>query len=86
MTVYKPIEVLAKRAAELSIQLARGEKPEVDSGISDGSFLVPYYRIAPSLVDRENIDDYIIGSGFHRAEDVYRNVTGKVSKVEPGKN
>jgi D-xylose transport system substrate-binding protein len=78
--------VLAKRAAELSIQLARGEKPEVDSGISDGSFLVPYYRIAPSLVDRENLDDYIIDSGFHRAEDVYRNVNTKSSVADSGKN
>lgn len=84
MTVFKPVDELAKKAAELSVQLGEGrdkamtdeELRELTGGevIFDGKGDVPYYRIEPIAVTKENLDEEIIESGFHRREDVYLNV------------
>ncbi|MCR4896090.1 MAG: substrate-binding domain-containing protein [Lachnospiraceae bacterium] len=76
MTVYKPVETLARRAALCAVQLAKGESVtgyDV-SGLSNGSYFVPYVRLEPVKVTRENMDEAVIGSGFHMKEDVYINV------------
>ena len=81
MTVYKPIEKLAQRAAECAVKMAKGEDITTLSGIttmSDGSFDVPYLKIDPVSVNEDNIDEVIIKSGFHLKEDVYLNVPSKM--------
>ncbi len=70
MTVYKPIEQLAKQAARWSIDLVRGNH-EADGVINDGRYDVPFVYVDPLMVNRDNIDGIIIGSGFHLREDVY---------------
>jgi len=76
MTVYKPVEKLAKRAASCAIALAKGEKLEADdvTVINDGSYDVPYIAMEPISVTKDNMNEVIIGSGFHLKEDVYLNV------------
>lgn len=77
MTVYKPVEHLAQRAAELTIKLINGEDITSESGyqtINDGTCYVPYIAIEPVMVTIDNIDEVIINSGFHLREDVYLNV------------
>ncbi len=76
MTVYKPVEKLAKRAASCAIALAKGERLEADdvTVINDGSFDVPYIAMEPVSVTKDNMNEVIIGSGFHLKEDVYLNV------------
>ena len=78
MTVYKPVEKLAKRAAECAIALARGESfyAEDVSTINDGTYDIRYIGLTPIAVTIENLDEVIIGSGFHLKEDVYLNVPG----------
>ncbi len=80
MTVYKPVERLAQRAAECAVTLAQdGEIKGDDVTILDnGSFLVPYVGLEPISVTKENINDIIINSGFHLKEDVYLNVPGEM--------
>ena len=73
MTVYKPVEKLARRAAELAVELAQGEKPQVDRMISDGSDLVPYECLEPVAVTKENMDEIITGK-YHEASDIYLNI------------
>lgn len=76
MTVYKPVEKLAARAAEAAVALARDEEiagADVKM-IENGAFTVPYIGLEPVRVDKSNIDEVIIGSGFHLKEDVYLNV------------
>ncbi len=81
MTVYKPVEKLAQAAAEYAVLLAQGDnlipgKAGTDSQItwiSDGTSEVPYVGLEPIRVDRDNINEVIIGSGFHLKEDVYLN-------------
>lgn len=82
MTVYKPVEKLAKRAAECTVQLVKegmvsGEDVSV---IEDGTYTVPYVGIEPVSVTASNIDEVIIDSGFHLKEDVYLHVPDKMPK------
>ncbi len=74
MTVYKPVEKLAKEAAELVIQLIQNKKIEVSTTINDGTYFVPYEKLSPIMVTRDNIDEIIIDGGFHRREQVYLNL------------
>lgn len=80
MTVYKPVERLATRAAEEAVALAKGEKIEGDDVtlMNSGSYKIPYIGLEPISVNRDNIDEVIIGSGFHLKEDVYLNVPGQM--------
>lgn len=80
MTAYKPVEKLAKRAAECTVALAKGEEitGEDVSMIDNGKYQVPYVRLEPVSVTEDNINEVIINSGFHLKEDVYLNVPGKM--------
>ncbi len=77
MTVYKPIEKLAKGAAEYAVRLAKGEKIETPGTIFDGTYNVPYVKLEPIAVTKDNIDEVIIKGGFHSKEEVYLNVPPK---------
>lgn len=80
MTVYKPVEKLAQRAAECAVMLARGEEIIGDdvSIMDNGSYQIPYVGLLPVSVTEKNINDVIINSGFHLKEDVYLNVPDKM--------
>ena len=80
MTVYKPVERLATRAAEEAVALAKGEAIAGDDVtlMSSGSYKIPYIGLEPISVNRDNIDEVVIGSGFHLKEDVYLNVPGQM--------
>ena len=82
MTVYKPVEKLAKRAAECAIALAVGEDITGDdvTKYNDGTYDIPYIGLKPIAVTKDNIDEVIIGSGFHLKEDVYLNMPEMVSE------
>lgn len=80
LTVYKPVEKLAKRAAECAIKLANGETltDEDVTTINDGTYVIPYIGLTPVGVTAENMNEVIIQSGFHLKEDVYLNVPEKM--------
>ncbi len=80
MTVYKPVEKLAKEAARYACLMAEG-KPFLQEGegeksnfISDGTYEVPCVVLEPISVNAENMKEVIIDTGFHFEEDVYLNV------------
>ena len=73
MTVYKPVEKLARRAAELAVELARRETIKVQETISDGTFDVPYEKLTPVAVTRDNMDEIITGK-YHEESDIYLNI------------
>lgn len=79
MTVYKPIEQLAGKAAEAAVALGKGESIEEGelSEYDDGKKTVPYLKIETISVTADNMDEVIIKSGFHLKEDVYLNVQAK---------
>lgn len=74
VTVYKPIDEIAKAAAEVTIKMVRGEEIEANSVINDGKYDVPYFMIQPVAVTKQNLKDTVIKDGFHRLEDVFLNV------------
>ncbi len=74
MTVYKPVDKLAKAAAEYAVKLAKGEEINVSATIDDGSHEVPYVKLEPVAVTKDNIREIIIEGGFQKEEDVYLNV------------
>ncbi|WP_432402461.1 D-xylose ABC transporter substrate-binding protein [Wukongibacter sp. M2B1] len=74
MTVYKPIEKIATKAAEVAIKIAKKEEIEVNNKVNNGQINVPSILLEPIKVDKDNMMDTIIKDGFHKFEDVYRNV------------
>lgn len=74
MTVYKPVEELAQKAAQMAVALGRREEISATGTIFDGAYDVPCYYIEPVAVTRDNLDEVIIDSGFHQREDVYLNM------------
>jgi D-xylose transport system substrate-binding protein len=75
MTVYKPIQQLASRAAKLVVDIVNGNMPEPDRYIENGSSTpIPYYLEIPIPVYAHNMDETVIKDGFHSADDVYRNM------------
>ncbi len=77
MTVYKPVDKLAKAAAEYAVKLAKGEEIDVTTTINDGSKEVPYVKLEPIAVTKDNMDEVIIEGGFQSKEEVYLNVPSK---------
>ena len=73
MTVYKPVEKLARRAAELAVALAEGDMIAATETMHDGSVDVPYERLDPIAVTRENMDEVITGK-YHEESDIYLNI------------
>jgi D-xylose transport system substrate-binding protein len=80
MTVYKPVDKLAKAAAEYAVKLAKGEDIDVTATINDGAKEVPYVKLEPIAVTKENIDSVIIDCGFQSKEEVYLNVPSEMDK------
>lgn len=74
MTVYKPIKPLAFSAVEAAIKLANGEPVEAKDKINNGKIDVPSILQEPIAVDKASMMDTIVKDGYHKAEDVYKNV------------
>lgn len=74
MTVYKPVEKLAKAAAEYAVMLAKNEDMGIEETYMDGAYEIPCVTLEPIKVTKENMDEVVIESGFHLKEDVYMNV------------
>jgi D-xylose transport system substrate-binding protein len=75
MTVYKPIRLLAGKAAEVAMLLGR-KQPAGDATrtVSNGKKDVPSILLEPVSVDKSNLVDTVIKDGFHKLEDVYKDV------------
>ena len=72
LTVYKPIRLLATRAAEIAVAMAKeGAVEGVTTKLDNGKIEVPSILLSPIQVDKENIDETVIKDGFHDRKDVY---------------
>lgn len=73
MTVYKPIRLIAKEAAQAAVALAKGEKVgKAERQVNNGKVDVPSILLTPIQVDKDNLDDVVIKDGFHTREKVYQ--------------
>lgn len=73
MTVYKPINAIATKAAEMAMAAAKGEKIATEKTVNNGKIDVPSVLLDPLSVNKDNLD-VLIKDGFHKLEDVYKNV------------
>ena len=73
MTVYKPVEKLAKSAAEAAVALAKNEPLNTTDTINDGTYDIPYEKLEPIAVTAENMDEVITGK-YHQRSEIYLNV------------
>ncbi|MDF2538746.1 MAG: ABC-type xylose transport system, periplasmic component [Herbinix sp.] len=78
MTVYKPVDKLAKAAAEAAVKLAKGGKLNITATIDNGRIDVPYVKLEPIAVTKANMDEVIIDGGFQQEDEVYLNVPDQV--------
>ena len=74
MTIYKPINPLANSAVDAAVRLARGEKVETKDTINNGKKDVPSILHEPMVLDKNNVMQTAIKDGYHKLEDVYKNV------------
>jgi D-xylose transport system substrate-binding protein len=74
MTIYKPINPLANSAVDAAVKLARGEKVETKDTINNGKKDVPSILHEPMVLDKNNVMQTVIKDGYHKLEDVYKNV------------
>ena len=65
MTVYFSIKDQATKAANLAVQIARGEEPTgVDSEVDNGTKTVPTIFLKPQTIRKDNIADTVIADDF----------------------
>src|SRR5438552_8588819 len=74
MSIYKPIRPLAFSAVDSAIKLAHGEKIEAKDKINNGKIDVPSILFEPMILDKNSIMSTVIKDGYHKLEDVYKNV------------
>lgn len=74
MTVYKPVEELARIAAQYTVQLVNGETPSLTSTMNNGYADIPTHLVEPVKVTADNMEEVIIDGGFHLRDEVYLNV------------
>jgi D-xylose transport system substrate-binding protein len=73
MTIYKPIEALATKAADLAVKLAKKEAvTEPTRPVNNGRKDVPSILLDSIAVDKANLDATVIKDGYHKREDVYK--------------
>jgi D-xylose transport system substrate-binding protein len=81
MTVYFSIKDQATKAANLAVQVARGEKPTgLDTSVNNGAKEVPTIFLKPVTITKDNIADTVIADDFVAWEDV---CVGKYKKYCP---
>jgi D-xylose transport system substrate-binding protein len=75
MTVYAPIRPLAEKAAEVAIKMIKGEPiPEANRTVNNGKIDVPSVLLEPIVVDKTNLYETVIKDGYHKLEEVYKNL------------
>jgi D-xylose transport system substrate-binding protein len=71
MTVYKPLKMLANRAAEVAVAMARGKPVIANASTNNGKADVPTIAEQIMATTKENMIDTVIKDGFQKYEDVY---------------
>ncbi len=71
MTVFKDTRELGKEAVKLALKMLNGENIETTHKVNNEKIDVPSILLSPVRVDKDNIDEVLIDSGYLKKEDVY---------------
>jgi D-xylose transport system substrate-binding protein len=75
MTVYKPIKLLATKAAEVAVMMAKKQAvTDPTKPVNNGKKDVPSILLEPIQVDKDNMVSTVIADGYQKLEDVYKDV------------
>ena len=72
MSVYKPIKIEAEAAAQAAIALLRGEDVAAiaNDTINNGQNDIPFLKLTPIAVTKDNIAETVIADGFRTWEEI----------------
>ena len=72
MTIYKPVEQLARRATEVAVAMVKG-KPVIASDVTDnGKLKVPSIFHDVVTVTKDNLEQTVIADGFQSHDAIYK--------------
>jgi D-xylose transport system substrate-binding protein len=75
MTVYKPIAKLARKAAELAIQMAQKKAiTDPTRPLANGKKDVPSILLDPISVDKDNLVSTVVADGYQKLDAIYKDV------------
>lgn len=73
-TIYKPLGLQAKLAAEAAVTLAKGQQVKTNTEISVGETSVPAILFTPVVVTKENVKQTVIKDGFQNLETIQKSL------------
>ena len=73
MTVYKPIEAIATKAADIAIAMAKNDDFEnTQLTVNNGKKMVPALLLPPMLVNKETIRLTVVADGYLKENKIYQ--------------
>ncbi len=72
MTIFKDTRLLDVAAIEAAKLMASGKKPTINGKVNNNKIDVPSNLLTPYAVDKNNLDELLIGSGYLKKADVYK--------------
>jgi D-xylose ABC transporter substrate-binding protein len=73
MTVYKPIEAIATKAADFAMQMADGRTFEnLNLSVNNGKRMVPAVLLPAMVVNRETIKLTVVADGYLKENKIYK--------------
>lgn len=73
MTIFKDTRELGKEAIKIAQKMINGENIETTHKVNNEKIEVPSILLSPIAVDKNNLDEVLINSGYLDKEDVYIN-------------
>lgn len=70
MTIYKPINSQAARAAEEAIRLAKGQSIDTDRIVNNGKKDVPAILLQGVIVTKDNVRSTVVKDGFQKLNEI----------------
>jgi len=83
MTIYKPLPVLAKQAAELAVRMAQRKPVVARMETNNGPSQVPSVFAAVQTVTKENIMSTVVAESFHTYEAIFGNMPADKRPPKP---
>ena len=71
MTIYKPLKVLAAKAAEAAATMAKGKPIVAKETVNNGKIDVPSIFNEVYTVTKENLRDTVVKDGFLKEQDIF---------------
>jgi D-xylose transport system substrate-binding protein len=72
MTIYKPVEQLARRATEVAVAMIKGKPVIATDTTENGKGKVPSIFHDVVTVTKENLEQTVVADGFHSHDEIYK--------------